>query len=137
MKNETSKLLSGGNPQMPKGNGDATVQAYIAALPGWKHLVGAELDRMVSDIVPNVQKSVKWNTPFYGQQEDGWFLAFHCIAQYVKVAFLRGTELDPNPPVHSKTPGTRYFHIREGDAVDTLQLAEWISQAARLPGVRL
>lgn len=127
-------LLSGGNPQIAKADGDAPVQAYIAAMPGWKHDVGRRLDALVVRTVPSVRKAVRWNTPFYGVEGQGWFLAFHCITRYVKVTFFRGTSLHPVPPVESKQKGVRYFHIHEGDEIDEELLASWIRQAAELPG---
>lgn len=131
------KLLSGGNPQIPKGDGDAPVQAYIAAMPGWKREVGRRLDAVVERVVPGVKKAVKWNSPFYGVEGDGWFLSYHCFDRYVKLTFFRGTSLDPVPPVASKTPEVRYFHIHEDDAVDEALLESWIAQVSRLPGERL
>lgn len=128
------KLLSGGNPQIAKGDGDAPVQAYIDAMPGWKHEVGRALDELIVRTVPEVRKAVRWNTPFYGIEGRGWFLGYHCLTKYVKVAFFRGTSLQPVPPVESKNDGTRYFHIHEGDEIDEEQLAGWIRQAAELPG---
>lgn len=134
---EKPKLLSGGNPQIPKGEGDAPVQAYIAAMPGWKSAAGRRLDTLVEKTVPNVKKAVKWNTPFYGVEGEGektsWFLAFHVFTRYIKVTFFRGTELDPLPPVGSKDPNTRYVHI-EDEKFDEKQLAAWIRQAAAIPG---
>lgn len=130
-------LLSGGNPQIPKGDGDGPVQAYIAAMPGWKSDVGRRLDALVEKTVPGVAKAVKWNSPFYGKAGDGWFLSYHCFAKYIKLTFFRGTALDPVPPVASKTAQTRYFHIHEGEALDEALLSGWIRQAASLPGERL
>lgn len=130
-------LLSGGNPRIAKADGDKPVQAYIAAMPGWKHDVGVRLDALIVLTVPNVRKAVRWNTPFYGIEGRGWFLAFHCFTKYVKVSFLSGSALHPAPPVESKHSAVRYFHIREGDAVETEQLADWIRQAAELPGDNL
>lgn len=127
-------LLSGGNPQIPKADGDAPVQEYIAAMPGWKHDVGRRLDALIVRTVPDVRKAVRWNTPFYGVEDQGWFLAFHCFAKYVKVTFLRGTLLDPVPPVASKQGEVRYFHIHEGDVLDEELVTGWIRQAAALPG---
>lgn len=127
-------LLSGGNPQIAKADGDAPVQAYIAAMPGWKGDVGRKLDDLVVKTVPGVVKAVRWNTPFYGLEGQGWFLAYHCITKYVKVTFFRGTSLDPMPPVESKNEGTRYFHIHENEEIDEAQLVDWIRQAAALPG---
>jgi hypothetical protein len=128
------KLLSGGNPQISKGDGDAPVQAYIAAMPGWKSEAGRKLDKLIEKAVPGVRKAVKWNSPFYGVEGHGWFLSFHVFTRYIKVTFFRGTELDPLPPVGSKDPNTRYVHIEEGGPVDEAQLAEWIRQAAAIPG---
>lgn len=130
-------LLSGGNPQIAKGDGDAPVQAYLAAMPGWKGDVGRRLDALITRTVPDVRKAVRWNTPFYGIEGQGWFLGFHCIAKYIKVCFFRGTLLRPMPPVESKNKGTRYFHVHEGDAIDEELVASWIRQAAALPGERL
>lgn len=128
------KLLSGGNPQIPKADGDEPVQAYIAAMPGWKRDVGRRLDALVVRTVPQVRKAVRWNTPFYGVDGKGWFLAFHCITKYVKVTFFRGSSLRPVPPVESKMKEVRYFHIHEDDQIDEKLLASWIKQAAKLPG---
>lgn len=127
-------LLAGGNPQIAKADGDAPVQAYIAAMPGWKKDVGRRLDALVERTVPGVRKAVRWNTPFYGVEGRGWFLAFHCFTSYVKVAFLRGASLRPEPPVASKDPNARYVHVVEGEPLDERRLASWIRQAARLPG---
>ena len=132
---KTPKLLAGGNPQIPKGDGDAPVQAYIEAMPGWKHDVGRRLDDLIVRTVPTVRKAVKWNSPFYGSDgQEGWFLNFHCFAKYVKVAFFDGTSLSPPPPGESKIEGTRYLDIHEHDDVDEELLASWIAQAAALPG---
>lgn len=128
------KLLSGGNPQIAKADGDAPVQAYIAAMPAWKRKVGAELDALITRTVPKVRKAVKWNSPFYGIDGNGWFLSFHCFTKYVKVAFFRGTQLEPMPPGESKQPDVRYLDIRETDSLDAKMLAKWIRQAAKLPG---
>lgn len=128
------KLLSGGNPQIAKGDGDAFVEAYIEAMPGWKRDVGRRIDALVVRHVPGVRKAVRWNTPFYGLEGRGWFLAFHCITKYVKVTFFRGTSLRPVPPIESKVKDVRYLHVFEGDALDEKQLARWIAQAAELPG---
>jgi hypothetical protein len=130
-------LLSGGNPQIAKGDGDAPVQAYIAAMPGWKRDVGRQLDALIVRTVPGVHKAVKWNSPFYGVEDQaGWFLSFHCFAKYVKVTFFRGTSLRPVPPGESKHKEVRYFDIREGD-FDEAQLAAWVKQASQLPGERM
>lgn len=128
------KLLSGGNPQIPKGDGDAPVQAYIAAMPGWKRDVGRRLDTLIERTVPEVRKAVRWNSPFYGVEGQGWFLSFHCFTKYIKVAFLRGASLHPLPPVESRHPNTRYFHIHENTPFDEELLANWIRQASELPG---
>lgn len=127
-------LLSGGNPQIAKADGDAPVQAYIAAMPGWKGDVGRRLDALIERAVPNVCKAVKWNTPFYGIEGQGWFVGFHCITKYVKVSFFRGIALRPLPPVASKQPEVRYFHIHEDDEIDEELVVSWIRQASRLPG---
>jgi hypothetical protein len=130
------KLLSGGNPQIAKGDGDAPVQAYIAAMPGWKSDVGRRLDALVVRTVPGVRKAVKWNSPFYGVEGDGWFLSFHCFTKYIKVTFFRGTSLRPVPPGESKHKEVRYLDILE-DALDETQFAGWVKQASQLPGERL
>jgi len=130
-------LLAGGNPQIAKGYGDAPVQAYIAAMPGWKSDVGRRLDAIIERTVPNVHKAVKWNSPFYGLEGQGWFLSLHCFANYIKVAFFRGAALRPVPPVASKSQDTRYFHIGEHDTLDEAQFAAWVKQASDLPGERM
>lgn len=127
-------LLAGGNPQIAKGDGDAPVQAYIAAMPGWKGDVGRRLDAIILRTVPGVRKAVKWNTPFYGVEEKGWFLGFHCLTKYVKVAFFRGTSLRPVPPGESKSRDRRYLNIHEKDQLDEAQLAAWVKQASQLSG---
>ncbi len=129
-----AKLLSGGNPQIAKGEGDAPVQAYIAAMPGWKQEAGRKLDELIEETVPGVRKAVKWNSPFYGVDGQGWFLSFHVFTRYIKVTFFRGAALEPLPPVGSKDRNTRYVHIEEDQPVDEAQLAEWIRQAAAIPG---
>jgi hypothetical protein len=129
-------LLSGGNPQIAKADGDAAVQDFIAGMPGWKRDVGRRLDALVRRNVPNVRKAVRWNTPFYGIEGQGWFLGFHCMTKYVKVAFFRGTSLRPLPPVESKNKGTRYLHIHADDHLDQKLVASWIRQASKLPGER-
>ena len=131
------RLLSGGNPQIPKGYGDAPVQAYIAALPGWKREAGSQLDALIVKTVPDVQKAVKWNSPLYGITDQGWFLGLHVFNRYIKLAFFRGADLDPPPPVTSKAGATRYLHIMEGAALDQVQITDWIGQASRLPGERM
>jgi hypothetical protein len=128
------KLLSGGNPQIPKGDGNAPVKAYIAAMPGWKGDVGRRLDALIVRTVPEVCKAVKWNSPFYGIEGQGWFLNFHCFAKYVKVAFFRGTSLRPLPPGTSQHMEVRYFDINEDAQLDEELLARWIRQASALPG---
>jgi hypothetical protein len=130
-------LLSGGNPQTAKGHGDGPVQAYIAALPGWKQAAGARLDALIAEAVPGVAKAVKWNSPFYGVEPGRWFLSFHAFAKYLKVAFFQGAELEPPPPVGSKSPGVRYLHVGEGEPLDEAQFVAWVRQAARLPGERM
>ncbi|KUF10465.1 DUF1801 domain-containing protein [Pseudoponticoccus marisrubri] len=133
----TVKLLSGGNPQIPKGTGEAPVQAYIAHIPGWKRPLGETLDRLITETVPEVQKAVKWNSPFYGCNGIHWFLSFHCFTRYVKVTFLNGTDLAPRPPGRSKHPKVRYLDIHETPGLDMPQFVDWVGQAARLPGERL
>ena len=128
------KLLSGGNPQIAKAEGDAPVQAYIAALPGWKREAGKRVDALVVRAVPGVRKAVKWNSPFYGIEGKGWFLSFHAFTRYIKLVFFRGAALRPVPPEPSKDKNTRYFHIHEGDRLDETQLKAWVTQAAALPG---
>ncbi len=130
-------LLAGGNPQIAKADGDAPVQAYIAAMPGWKRDVGRRLDALIVRTVPGVRKAVKWNTPFYGVAEQGWFLALHCYTKYVNVAFFRGLSLSPVPPGASKSKDTRYFNIHKEDPFDEAQFAAWVKQASQLPGERM
>ena len=127
-------LLAGGNPQIAKADGDAPVQAYIEAMPGWKHDVGRRLDALIVSIVPDVTKAVKWNSPFYGVEGRGWFLNFHCFTKYVKIAFFSGASLEPVPPGESKSKDVRYLDIYENEQLDEEQLASWIRQAAELPG---
>ena len=127
-------LLAGGNPQIAKADGDAPVQAYIAAMPGWKRDVGRRLDALIVRTVPGVRKAVKWNSPFYGVEGQGWFLNFHCFTKYVKVAFFRGTSLRPVPPGESKNKDTSYLDIHEDDQLDEELVASWIRQASELPG---
>jgi len=127
------KLLAGGNPQIPKADGDAPVQRYLAAMPGWKRDVGKRLDALIVRSVPDVRKAVKWNSPFYGLEGRGWFLSVHTFTHYVKVAFFRGTSLRPMPPGASKVRDTRYLDIHEGE-LDEAQMASWVKQAAALPG---
>lgn len=127
-------LLSGGNPQIAKGEGDAPVQAYIAAMPGWKRDAGRRLDALLERSVPNLRKAVKWNSPFYGVEGQGWFLSFHVFSRYVKLTFFQGASLRPLPPGASKHKEVRYLDIHEGGELDETQLASWVKQAAALPG---
>ena len=127
-------LLAGGNPQIPKGDGDAPVQAYIAAMPGWKRDVGRRLDALIERAFPEVRKAVKWNSPLYGAQGQGWFLGIHCFTHYVKVAFFRCTSLRPMPPGASRTAHTRYLDIRQDGAFDEARFMAWVKQASRMPG---
>jgi hypothetical protein len=130
-------LLAGGNPQIAKADGDAPVQAYIAAMPGWKRDVGRRLDALIVRTVPGLRKAVKWNSPFYGVEGQGWFLNFHCFTKYVKVAFFQGTSLRPLPPGESKHKEVRYLDIHEDDQLDEAQFAAWLKQASQLPGERM
>lgn len=130
-------LLSGGNPQIAKGFGDAPVQEWIAAAPGWKGDAARGLDALIERIVPGVSKAVKWNTPLYGVEEGTWFMAFHAFDRYLKVTFFRGASLDPLPPVASKQKDVRYLHIHENEAINETQLADWVRQASKLPGERM
>jgi hypothetical protein len=129
-------LLSGGNPQIAKGDGDAPVQAYIAAMPGWKRDLGRRLDALIVRTVPAVHKAVKWNSPFYGIEGEGWFLSFHCFTKYLKVTFFRGASLRPVPAGASKHKDVRYLDIYEGQ-LDEAQFITWVKQASELPGERL
>lgn len=129
-------LLSGGNPQIAKGYGDAPVQAYVAAMPGWKSDVGRRLDALIKRSVPGVRKAVKWNSPLYGVEDGSWFLGIHVFAKYIKVAFFRGTSLHPVPPGASKQKEVRYLDIHE-DELDEAQFADWVKQASQLPGERM
>ena len=133
----TPKLLSGGNPQIAKGEGDAKVQEYIAAIPGWKGDVGRRLHALIMKAVPDAHKAVKWNSPFYGMAGDGWFMSYHCLARYVKVAFFRGASLEPPPPGPSKQKDVRYLDIHETDAIDEAQFIDWVKQASKLPGEKM
>ncbi|MCC0043613.1 MAG: DUF1801 domain-containing protein [Brucellaceae bacterium] len=130
------KLLSGGNPQIAKGYGNEPVQAYIAAMPGWKSDIGRRIDAIIERSVPGVRKAVKWNSPFYGLEDDLWFLSLHCFAKYVKVSFFRGASLVPSPAGTSKHPQVRYYDIYEG-AFDETRFADWVKQAAALPGEKM
>lgn len=129
-------LLSGGNPQIAKGYGDGPVQAYIDAMPGWKQDIGRRLDELIVRTVPGVYKAVKWNTPFYGFENEGWFVGFHCFTKYIKVTFFRGTSLRPVPPGASKHKEVRYLDIYEGQ-LDEAQFVSWVKQASKLPGERM
>ena len=131
------KLLSGGNPQIAKGYGDSPVQEYIAAIPGWKRDIGRRIDHIITQTTPDAQKAVKWNSPLYGIEGQGWFLSFHCFTKYIKVTFFRGASLTPAPPVESKHKEVRYCHIHEDDPIDEAQFAEWVTQACRLPGEKM
>jgi hypothetical protein len=131
------RLLSGGNPQIPKGDGDGPVQAYIAAMPEWKRPLGERLDELIVQTVPGVHKAVKWNQPFYGRDGEGWFLAFRCFTHSVQLQFFRGTSLDPVPPKASKHAEVRYLDIHEDDELDEDQLVAWIEQASNLPGEKV
>lgn len=130
-------LLSGGNPQIAKGDGDAPVQVYIAAMPGWKRDIGRRLDAIIQRTVPKVCKAVKWNSPFYGLEGQGWFTSYHCFNKYVKVTFFRGLSLNPLPPGPSKSQDTRYLDIYEDKPFDEVQFADWVKQASLLPGEKL
>jgi hypothetical protein len=130
------KLLSGGNPQIPLGYGDAPVKAYIAAIPGWKQALAKRLDALIVRAVPGVQKAVKWNTPFYGLEGQGWFVAFHCYTNYIKVTFFRGTSLKPVPAGESKHREVRYLDLREGE-LDEGAFTAWVEQASELPGEKM
>lgn len=135
-------LLAGGNPQIPMGYGDAPVRAYIAAMPGWKREAGSRLDALVVEAVPGVRKAVKYNSPLYGAphadpEHPEWFMSLHCFAKYIKVAFFNGGQLQPIPPVASKQPAVRYFHLHEGASLDEHQFSDWARQASRLPGEKL
>lgn len=131
------KLLSGGNPQIAKGYGDEPVQAYIAAMPGWKKDVGRRLDTLIVRAVPDVRKAVKWNSPFYGMEDDLWFLNLHCFTKYIKVAFFRGTSLHPLPPHASRHEEVRYLHIHEDEELDEAQFVDWVKRASKLPGMKM
>lgn len=128
------ELLAGGNPRIAKGDGEEPVRAYVAAMPGWKRAVGERLDQLISRAVPDVRKAVRWNSPFYGSADGGWIVSFHCFTKYVKVTFFDGASLDPLPPVGSKDPNARFFHVHEGDEIDASQFTSWLEQAAALPG---
>jgi hypothetical protein len=129
-------LLSGGNPQIPKGYGNAPVKAYVAAMPGWKRTIGRRLDALIVEAVPKVHKAVKWNSPFYGIEDDNWFLNFHCFTNYVRVTFFRGASLKGAPSGESKYPDVRYYDVHEGE-LDEAQFKKWVKQAAKLPGEKM
>ena len=130
------KLLSSGNPQIPKGDGDGPVQAYLDAMPGWKRALGHRVDGLVSGFLPDVRKAVRWNTPLYGK-EDGWFLAMYCYTRHVQITFFRGTDLVPVPPVSSKVEGVRYVNLGQEDVLDEALMTGWLEQAIKLPGAKL
>lgn len=128
------KLLAGGNPQVPKGDGDGPVQTFIEAMPGWKRDVGRKLDELIEKAAPGVRKGVRWNSPIYGMEGSGWMLMFHVYSKYVKVTFFKGRQLDPMPPVESKHENERYYHVYEDEGVDEKQFSDWVKQASKLPG---
>ena len=127
-------LLSGGNPQIPKGDGDGPVRDYLEAMPGWKQAIGRQVDALVVETVPHLRKAVRWNSPFYGVEGDGWFLSVHCFTRYVKVSFLNASSLDPLPPVSAKDPETYSVHVSEDEPLDEAQFVDWVRQAAARPG---
>jgi len=131
------KLLSGGNPQIPKGDGDGPVQAFLDAMPGWKRDVGRRLDALIVEAAPSVRKAVRWNSPFYGIEGRGWFASFHCFTKYVKVTFLNGASLQPEPPVASKHEHVRYLHVFEDEPIDEATFTDWVRQASESPGEEL
>ena len=126
-------LLSGGNPQIAKADGDAPVQVYINAMPGWKRDLGKRLDALIVKNAPRVRKAVKWNSPFYGTEGKGWFVSFHVFARYVKVTFFQGTSLRP-VPAGGKSKEARWIDIHEGEDLEKTHIAMWVKQAAALPG---
>ena len=127
------RLLSGGNPQIAKADGDAPVQKYIAHMPEWKSSLGRQLDDLIVRTVPDVQKAVRWNSPWYGVEGEGWFVSYHVFTRYVKVTFMNGSELDPEPPGSGKDPDARWVDIYEGE-FDEDQMEEWVRQSAAMPG---
>ncbi|MEQ9497711.1 MAG: DUF1801 domain-containing protein [Deltaproteobacteria bacterium] len=131
------KLLSGGNPQIPKGDGDAPVAAFLDATPGWKQGIVRRLDALIMDAVPKAKKAVRWNSPFYGIEGNGWFVSYHCMTKYIKVTFFQGASMKPPPPETSKQENVRYFHIHEDDEMDDKLITKWMKQAAKLPGEAL
>ena len=136
-KSDKPVLLSGGNPQIAKGYGDEPVQAWIAAAPGWKSTMGAEIDAVVTRLAPGVSKAVKWNTPLYGVGDGTWFLSFHAMTAYLKVAFHNGVELDPPLPVGSKQPKVRYLHFDEAKPFDDAAFTAWVKQVVAIPGEKM
>jgi len=130
-------LLSGGNPQIAKGYGDAPVQAYIAALPGWKQDAARQLDALITQTIPSVSKAVKWNSPLYGMSQGVWFLGLHAMTKYLKIAFFTGAKLSPLPPVTSTQAKVRYWHVAEGETIDEAQFIDWVRQSSLLPGERM
>jgi hypothetical protein len=132
-----AKLLSSGNPQVEKGDGNSYVQAYINAMPGWKRKIGKTLDQIADKTVPEIQKAVRWNTPFFGTKEHDWFFGFYCYKKYVQVFFLNGEKLKPMPPVKSKQKNVRYLNIFENDELDTSQIEKWLKQGCKLPGEKV
>ena len=137
MPDQKPTLLSGGNPKIAKGEGDAPVRAYIAALPGWKRAVVERLDTLIEEAAPGVRKAVKWNTPLYGLEGQGWFVGYNCVTKYVKVAFFRGMSLDPIPPGGSRQKEVRYLDIHEGEEIDEARFVSWVKQASKLPGEKM
>ena len=133
-RSKPARLLAGGNPRISKADGDAPVQAYIVAMPGWKRDVGRKLDELITRTIPVAKKAVKWNSPFYGIEGQGWFMSFHTFTRYVKVAFFNGVSLRPVPPGPSKSDATRYLDVHEHDVLDETQFTDWVRQAAALPG---
>lgn len=136
-KKKTAKLLSGGNPQIAKGHGEAPVRAYIAAMPGWKRALGRRIDALIVRAVPGVKKAVKYNSPLYGLDGETWFLSLHVFTRYLKVAFFHGAALRPQPPGASKQKHVRYLDIHEDDDLDEAQFTAWVKQASELPGEKL
>lgn len=131
---KTVKLLSGGNPQIAKGDGAAPVKAYLSAMPGWKKKVGIQLDRIIMKAAPKANKAVRWNSPFYGMEGLGWFLSFHCYTRFIKVAFFNGISLKPLPPGESKHGTVRYLDVYEKEPLDEKQFAKWVKQASKIQG---
>ncbi|MEV1129446.1 DUF1801 domain-containing protein [Agromyces sp. NPDC049794] len=134
---EKPRLLAGGNPQIPKGDGEEPVNAYLRAMPGWKQDVGQRLHDLIVKTVPDVRMAVRWNSPYYGVEGNGWFLSYHCFTRYVRVTWLNGSSLDPPPPGESKHEHVRYLDLHEDDEFDDERIASWIRQASELPGDEL